>query len=145
MGIFDFNHDGKTSFFEFAAGMGIVDCMLREEKEEWVSEVGDGSEYGIDPQDFDSKDDYEFAYNRAKYAWRDSCPGLWETGVDPDLYETKEDYLEAVENSRVFDSGSTDYEFGCRFDDGTGADEYADDVDVSDVFGEGYEEFKNLF
>lgn len=145
MGIFDFNHDGKTSFIEFAAGMRIVDDMIRSEKEEWRSEIGDGSEYGINAQDYDSKEDYEFAYNQAKYAWRESCPGLWETGVDPDLYDTKEDYLEALESSREFDNDSTDDEFGYRFDDGTGADEYADDIDMSDMFGEGYEEFKNLF
>ena len=58
MGIFDFNHDGKTSFIEFAAGMRIVDDMIRSDKEEWRSEIGDGSEYGINPQDYDSKEDY---------------------------------------------------------------------------------------
>lgn len=63
----------------------------------WKLFCEDGSEYGIDPDDFDTEEEYEEALTEAKYGWREECVDGLEYGVTPEDYETEEEYNEAIE------------------------------------------------
>ena len=61
-------------------------------------------EYGIDREDYLTKEDYLEAVDEAKYGWRDDVEDGSEYGLDPEDYETQEDYEEALEDARLFSS-----------------------------------------
>ena len=61
-------------------------------------------DYGIDRDDYDTREDYLEAVREAKYGWRDDVEDGSEYGLDPEDYETLEDYEEALENARMFSS-----------------------------------------
>jgi len=63
-------------------------------------------EYGIDPDDYLIREEYEEAVFEAKYGWRDliDISESIELNVDPDDFETEEEYLDAIEQAR---SGET--------------------------------------
>lgn len=71
------------------------------DKYEWRLYCEDGFEFGIDPEDYETEEDYEEALNEAKYEWRDNCESVLDTGVDPEDYETEDEYLEALEEERI--------------------------------------------
>ncbi|MBQ8807570.1 MAG: hypothetical protein IJZ68_14245 [Bacteroidaceae bacterium] len=113
-GIFDFNFDGKTSWDEQALGFMIInECMKEDSDDDDSSFVGSGIfssgvdhswrslydydlETGIDPNDYETEDEYQEALNSAKYAWRDYHFLDIETGIDPEDYETEEEFEEAL-------------------------------------------------
>ena len=86
--------------------MGILDDLFvmsildDEEEHAWRSDCEDGSEYGIDPDDFDTEDEYNEALEEAKYGWRDYAEDGDEYGLDPELYETEAEYEEALEEAK---------------------------------------------
>lgn len=123
-GFFDFNGDGKTTWDEEWLGMMIInECMKEEKKQtnstplfpfghhydedddnensEWRIFCEDGTEYGLDPEDFETEEEYEVALSRAKVAWRETCEDGFEFGVDPEDFETEEDYIEALEEAKT--------------------------------------------
>lgn len=67
----------------------------------WRLNCEDGSEYGISPEDYETRDEYHEALHREKYAWRDYCDDGSAYGVDPEDYETEEEYEDALECART--------------------------------------------
>lgn len=91
-------------------------------KNMWRNHCEDGSEYGIDPNDYQNADDYYEALSKAKnhpaeevveleyaavqeknvkYRWRKYCEDGTAYGVLPEDYETADDYLEALSAAKV--------------------------------------------
>lgn len=66
----------------------------------WRLNCEDGSEYGISPEDFETRDEYHKALHREKYAWREWREDGTDFGVDPDDYETEDEYEEALEDAK---------------------------------------------
>ena len=66
------------------------------EKYKWRDYCEDGSEYGLDPKDFETEKEYNDALEEEKYGWRLYCEEGWEYDIDPDDYETEEEYVEAL-------------------------------------------------
>ena len=54
----------------------------------------------VDPEDFDTEEEYLEAVEEKKHAWRDLALEGIELGIDPDDYETEEEYNDAVEEAR---------------------------------------------
>lgn len=118
-GIFDFNFDGKTSWDEQALGYMIInECMKEDSDDDDSSFSGAGIfsggsdhswrqlydydyETGIDPDDYETEEEYQEALNTAKTAWRDAYCFDAETGIDPDDYETEEEYQEALAEAKA--------------------------------------------
>ena len=102
-GIFDFNGDGKEDFGEQWLGYKVFDDISKRRGKQggdsfdddffdsddetdylWRLTCDDGSEYGVDPEDYETEEDYEEALNEAKYGWRKTCEDMSETGIDPE-------------------------------------------------------------
>ena len=66
----------------------------------WRLNCEDGSEYGISPEDFETRDEYHKALHREKYAWREWREDGTDFGVDPDDFETEGEYEEALEEAK---------------------------------------------
>ncbi len=66
----------------------------------WRDFCEDGEEYGVDPTDYETEEEYEEALEEKKYGWRESCKDGLEYGVDPTDYETEEEYEEALEDEK---------------------------------------------
>jgi len=56
-------------------------------------------EYGIDPDDYIIRAEYEEAVFEAKYGWRKNVEDGWDYGLDPEDFETEEEYLKALESA----------------------------------------------
>ncbi len=121
-GMFDFNRDGKEDFGEQWLAFKIFEECTKEEKDtsyhssydpvfdfdddssidtSWREYCEDGSEFGVDPEDYETEDEYEEALETAKVAWRDTCEDGSEFSVDPEDYETEDEYNEALEAAKV--------------------------------------------
>ena len=120
-GLFDFNGDGKTTWDEeYLAFKIFEECTKEEEndfdngfdsdlfddtdisdKYEWRLYCEDGFEFGVDPEDYETEEEYEEALNEAKYGWRDNCESVLDTGVDPEDFETEDEYQDALEEERT--------------------------------------------
>ena len=119
-GLFDFNGDGKTTWDEEYLAFKIFEECTKEEdndfdngfdsdlfddtdsseKYEWRLYCEDGFEFGVDPEDYGTEEEYEEALNEAKYGWRDNCESVLDTGVEPTDYETEEEYEEALADAQ---------------------------------------------
>ena len=117
-GIFDFNFDGKTSWDEQALGLMIInECMKEDSDDDGSSFSGSGIfssgadhswrslydydvDTGIDPEDYETEDEYLEALNTARTAWRDYRFYDPETGIDPEDYETEEEFEEALAEAK---------------------------------------------
>lgn len=146
MGLFDFLFDldenGKIEVEKGLVGMKITHRIEREisidfsdsddldeSDTSWRDSCEDGSEYDVDPEDYDDEEEYLEALNEAKYEWRDSCDdeGL-DYDIDPEDYETEDEYNEAVQKAKYAwredcDDGS---EYGIDPNDYETEDEYYD-------------------
>lgn len=60
-------------------------------------------EYGIDPDDYIIRQEYEEAVFEAKYGWRDlvDISESVEYDIDPEDYETEDEYLQALEDAKL--------------------------------------------
>ena len=68
---------------------------MNEAKHEWRDYCDDeGLDYDVDPEDFETEEEYNKAVYEAKYGWRDYCES--EYGIDPNDYETEDEFYEAV-------------------------------------------------
>lgn len=117
-GIFDFNFDGKTSWDEQAFGLMIINECMKEDSDDddssfvssgifssgadhsWRSLYDYDVETGIDPNDYETEDEYLEVLNAAKTAWRDYHFYDPETGVDPEDYDTEEEFEEALAEAK---------------------------------------------
>ena len=80
MGLFDFNGDGKTSFMEKVMAYNIYKASTKKhdthddywiygggEDYSWRDDCEDGSEYGLDAEDYETLEEYEDALLEAEY------------------------------------------------------------------------------
>ncbi|MCC8357954.1 MAG: hypothetical protein LJU34_09060 [Oscillospiraceae bacterium] len=67
----------------------------------WRLNCEDGSAYGISPEDYETRGEYNEALHREKYAWREFCEDGSEYGLDPKDYETAEEFETALERARA--------------------------------------------
>lgn len=116
-GMFDFNGDGKTDFGEQWIGHMIINECMKEDKEDTYSDTTflgsssvddswrlyceDGSEFGLDPEDYASEYEYEEAIAQAKVAWKATCEDGFEYDIDPEDFDTEEEYMIALEEARA--------------------------------------------
>lgn len=63
----------------------------------WRLKVPDGSEYNLDPRDYDSEEEYLAALTEEKYAWRQWCVRDDNSGLDPTQFETEDEYNKALQ------------------------------------------------
>ncbi len=145
-GLFDFNRDGKTDFGEQWLAMKIFEECTKEDppdddfddfddfdsfsvsssRYDWRDYCNDGSEYGVDPDDYETEDEYNEALTAAKYAWRDTCEDGFEFSIDPDDYETEDEYNEALVEAKTAwrDTCEDDSDYDIDPDDYETEDEY---------------------
>lgn len=153
-GMFDFNRDGKEDWGEQFIAFKIFEECTKEEKSHhdyssdygyhssfdfdsddddildtsWREFCGDGSEFDLDPEDYDTEEEYEEALAEAKekVAWRDTCEDGSDVFIDPEDYETEDEYNEALEEARNAWKDTCEYgsEYGLDPDDFDSEDEY---------------------
>lgn len=122
-GIFDFNGDGKEDFGEQWLAYKIFEECTKEEESHhdyssdyidhsifgddnddvdtsWREFCEDGSDFDLDPEDYETEEEYEEALREAQTAWRDTCEDGSEYGLDPEDYYTEEEYEEALEEAQ---------------------------------------------
>lgn len=80
----------------------LLAAMIEEDekkkiKDQWQEQYDETNEYGIDPQDYDTEEDYARVVRKARYRWREKYKWNFESETDPEQYETEEDYLLARE------------------------------------------------
>jgi hypothetical protein len=147
-GLFDFNGDGKTSFIEEYRALKMFEVCIEEQMNnlpknlfddeddsddyEWRENCDDGLEYGVDPEDYETEEEYEEALEEAKYEWREDCDDGLEYGVDPEDYETEEEYEEALEEAK--------YEWRENCDDGLEYGVDPEDYETEDEYEEALED-----
>lgn len=66
----------------------------------WRLNCEDGSDYGISPEDYETRDEYNEALHNKKYDWRDFCEDGSEYDLNPENFETEEEYEVALEQAR---------------------------------------------
>ena len=94
----NFDDDGESDLSDRWSALQVFqEC---EEEYVWRETCEDGSEYGLDPEDFETEDEYEEALEEEKYGWRDTCEDGSEFSLDPEDYETEEEYEEALEEEK---------------------------------------------
>ncbi|MCD8324716.1 MAG: hypothetical protein LUC32_07205 [Clostridiales bacterium] len=75
----------------------------------WRLNCEDGSDYGIFPEDYETREEYNEALHNEKYGWRDFCEDGSEYDLAPENFETEEEYEAALEEAReVAESESDD-------------------------------------
>ena len=93
--------DDSDDFDDDLDFIGKSDSYSDEPESSWRDTCEDGSEYGLDPQDYDNEDEYLDALNEAKYEWRDFCDDEgYEYDIDPEDYETEDEYNAAVREDK---------------------------------------------
>lgn len=111
-GLFDFNRDGEMSAFERATEFAVVNKMihsskdshsfiLEDEDDEWRDYCEDGFEYGLDPENYETEEEYEEALEEAKADLReaesDECSDL----VLSQGYETEIEYEDVLAEAAI--------------------------------------------
>ncbi|MCC8077240.1 MAG: hypothetical protein LIO60_02655 [Oscillospiraceae bacterium] len=66
----------------------------------WRLNCDDGSAYGIFPEDYETRKEYNEALHNEKYGWRDFCEDGSEYDLEPEDFETEEEYEEALAEAR---------------------------------------------
>ena len=136
----DMDFDGDHDMMDVIIADQIFNDLQKEEEREededwsieddnsWRDTVEEGYEYGVDPEDYDSEDDYLEALEEAKYAWRDNYEWDLDLNIDPDDYETEDEYLDALEEAK------NEWKEGCEDGSLWGLD--PDDYDNLDEYNE---------
>ena len=86
----DFDGDGKIS----ESDKFFSDWMYDDLAHSWRKEVEDGAEYGLDPRDYEFRENYEKALDEAKHEWRATAEFSFK--LSPEDYETEEEYNAAL-------------------------------------------------
>ena len=150
-GLFDFNRDGKEDFGEQWLAFKIFEECTKESEPDhsdfaysphydyysWRHHCEDGSEYGVDPFDYETEEEYERAIKKAKYAWRDTCEDGFQYGVHPQDYETEEDYLSALDDAK--------YGWRITCEDGSDVGIDPEDYEDEDEYNEALEEARTAW
>lgn len=150
-GMFDFNRDGKEDFGELWIAQKIFEDCTKEEKPHheyssdyiyhsvldddddaidtsWRDFCEDGSEFDLDPEDYETEEEYEEALAEAKekVAWREFCEDGSDVLIDPEDYETEDEYNEALQEARSAwrDTCEDGSEYGLDPEDYETEDEY---------------------
>lgn len=111
-GFFDFNGDGKTTWDEEYIAYKIFEECTKEDNSsggsgfsggfddsygyEWRDYCEDGTKFGVDPEDYETEEEYNEALKEAKYGWRKYCEDGAEFDVDPEDFETEDEYNDAL-------------------------------------------------
>ena len=94
----DFDGDGESDLGERWSALQVFqEC---EEESAWRETCEDGSQYDLDPEDYETEEEYEEALEEEKYGWRETCEDGSEFGLDPEDYEIEEEYEEALEEEK---------------------------------------------
>ena len=88
MGAFDSDDDLPISTAAYMAP--------RDNRYAWRLNCEDGSAYGIDPNNYETREEYNEALSREKHRWRDYCEEDSDYGISPEDYETEEEYNAAI-------------------------------------------------
>ena len=121
-GLFDFDHDGSTSFEEELFGYRLFEKTAEDDNSggsEWDDEFDDEDEDSCDEdhgdpddrvksawelcifrEDYDSRDEYLDALNEARFGWRECCDDGSAYGIYPYDFNTEEAYDRALEKAR---------------------------------------------
>ncbi|MCI6771200.1 MAG: hypothetical protein MR567_04450 [Oscillospiraceae bacterium] len=149
--LFDFNGDGKTTWDEeYLAFKMFEECIKEQEEDlnddfdsdlsddaggseryEWRLYCEDGTEFGVDPEDYATEEEYAQALNEAKYGWREKYESVSDTAVDPEDYETEEEYRDAMEEEQTAwrDTCEDGAAYGVDPDDFESEEEYEEALD----------------
>ncbi len=145
-GLFDFNRDGKEDLGEQWLAYKMFEEATKTEDDEidpifdddyddhsWRQFCEDGSEYGIDPEDYETEEDYNEALEEAKHAWRDIAEDGFEFGIDPEDYETEQEYNEALEEAKYGwrDTAEDGLEYGVDPEDYETEEEYEEALETA--------------
>lgn len=131
MGLFGLGGDGLGPFTGYLFGRSIEKEFKKQEKKErkklqqqaereallsakdnnigddsWRHHCEDGSEYGLDPEDFDTKAEYYEALYEEKYSWREAYVNdsdVLKYGLNVNAYETEDALLEALDSKELED------------------------------------------
>lgn len=109
--IFDFNRDGKLSGAERLIGLKIMEDCMREDfdtyshddyetDDDWREYCESGEKYDLDPEDFDSEEEYEDALAEAKEEWLDAYEEGWRYDLEPEDFDSIEEYKDAIEHEK---------------------------------------------
>ena len=91
MGAFDSDDDSPVNKVAYMAP--------RDNRYAWRLNCEDGSAYGIDPNNYETRDEYNEALSREKHGWRDYCEDGSDYGISPEDYETEEEYNAATDTA----------------------------------------------
>ena len=75
-GIFDFNHNGEFDMIEQTFAYHFLDqqnSTCSQTNDSWRETCEDGSEFFIDPTDYETEEEYDDALQEARYSWRKTC------------------------------------------------------------------------
>ena len=125
----DFDGDDEIDLGEQWSALQIFhECT---EEYAWRETCEDGSEFGLDPDDFETEEEYAEALNDEKYGWRTTCEDGSEFGLDPEDYETEEEYNDALyEEKCAWREDRTDgAKYGLNPDDYASEDEFEEALD----------------
>ena len=91
-----------------------------EEENSWREECDfkDYLNYDIDPEDYDTQEEYEEALQGKKYAWREDCDydDYLNYDIDPEDYDTQEEYEEALQEKKYAWREDCDYDDYLNYD-----------------------------
>lgn len=99
----------------------------------WRLNCEDGSEYGISPEDYETRDEYHEALHQEKNAWRDYCEDGSEYGIDPEDYETEDEYQDALDEAKEGSESSVDCDDEVEPNFSVAKDEEAELYDVDSI------------
>lgn len=143
-GLFDFNGDGKEDLGEQWLGMKILEDAMKPDDtltsgEEdgidfdfpvrdysWRQFCKEGYKYGVAPEKYETKAEFDRALEKAKYGWRETAEYGADVGVFPEDFETEEEYASALEEARYGwrDTAEDGSEYGIDPDDYETEEEY---------------------
>lgn len=101
-GIFDFNHNGNFDMIERTFAYHFWDqqnSTCSQTNDSWRETCEDGSEFFIDPTDYETEEEYDEALQEARYSWRETCKDGSKFFINPMDYETEEEYEDALEEA----------------------------------------------
>ncbi len=143
----DFDMDGDHDIIDDAMFFTFLDELEKEDNDDfdldidddWRDDCDDGDEFGINPEDYDSLDEYEEALEEAKYLWRDNCEDGSDYDIDPEDFETLDEYTAALEEAKI--AWRDDCEDGSRY--GLYPEDYDTLEDYEDALSDAKSEWRD--
>lgn len=94
------NAQARLHIASYEAGTDPYSYKPNDNRYAWRLNCEDGSEYGIYPEDYETRDEYHAAIHREKYGWRAFCEDGSEYGLNPKDYESEDEYAAALEEAK---------------------------------------------